>query len=55
LEDSYRALGAWVAANAQPRDDLPVRELYLVSDADTDAIEDFRTEICWPIQPATGR
>jgi DNA-binding transcriptional MerR regulator len=55
LDDSYMGLGAWVAANAQPRDDLPVRELYLVSDTETDETEDFRTEICWPIHPATGR
>lgn len=51
LEDSYRTLGTWVAANAEPVD-LPVRELYVVGDGDTDAAENFRTEICWPIASA---
>jgi len=37
--DTYRNLGAWVAANAEPAD-LPVREYYL---------DDVNTEICWPI------
>jgi len=49
LEDSYRNLGAWVAANAQPAD-LPVRELYLVGVGDTHDPHDYRTEICWPIR-----
>lgn len=48
IDDSYRALGAWVAHHAESAD-LPVRELYLVSSTDTDDSERFRTEICWPI------
>jgi DNA-binding transcriptional MerR regulator len=49
LDDSYRNLGAWVAANAEPAD-LPVRELYLVGVGDTDDPDAFRTEIHWPIR-----
>jgi DNA-binding transcriptional MerR regulator len=50
LDESYRTLGAWVAANARPAD-LPVREVYLVSRAATDDPDDLRTEICWPVNP----
>lgn len=39
MVDTYRNLGAWVAANAEPAD-LAVREHYL---------DDLNTEICWPI------
>jgi DNA-binding transcriptional MerR regulator len=49
MDDTYRKLGAWVAERAEPAD-LPVRELYVVGFADTDEPDDFRTEICWPIQ-----
>jgi DNA-binding transcriptional MerR regulator/effector-binding domain-containing protein len=49
LEDSYRTLGAWVGAEAEPVD-LPVRELYLVGPPDTDDPDELRTEICWPIR-----
>jgi len=52
LEDTYRELGAWVAAHAEPAEDLPVRELYLVGWAQTDDPAAFRTEICWPIRSA---
>lgn len=51
LDDTYRRLGAWVAAHAEPAD-LPVRELYLVGPADADDPANFRTEICWPVQTA---
>jgi DNA-binding transcriptional MerR regulator len=50
LPDSYRTLGEWVAANATPAD-LPVRELYVVGDADTDVPDEYQTEVCWPIRP----
>ena len=40
MVDTYRNLGAWVAANAAPAD-LAVREYYL---------DDVNTEICWPIR-----
>jgi DNA-binding transcriptional MerR regulator len=39
MVDTYRNLGAWVAANAEPAD-LAVREYYL---------DDLNTEICWPV------
>lgn len=51
LEDSYRHLGAWVAAHGEP-EDLPVRELYLVGLGETHDPDEFRTEICWPIRSA---
>lgn len=51
LDDTYRKLGAWVAAHAEPAD-LPVRELYLVGSADADDPAAFRTEICWPVRTA---
>jgi DNA-binding transcriptional MerR regulator len=49
LEDSYRQLGAWVSAHAEPAD-LPVRERYLVGPRDTDDPDELLTEICWPIR-----
>ena len=54
LEDSYRTLGEWVASNGNPAD-LPVRELYVVGEADTDVPDDYRTQICWPIRPDSDR
>jgi DNA-binding transcriptional MerR regulator len=39
MVDTYRSLGAWVAANAEPAD-LAVREYYL---------DEVNTEICWPV------
>jgi len=51
LADSYRSLGAWVAAHAEPADQ-PVRELYLVTADDTDDVDQHCTEICWPLRPA---
>lgn len=52
LEDTYRELGAWVAANAEPTGEA-VRERYLVGPADTDDPDAYRTEICWPVRPTT--
>ena len=49
LDDAYRRLGAWVAANDEPAD-LPVRELYLVMMSDTDDPDRLRTKICWPVR-----
>jgi effector-binding domain-containing protein len=51
MDDTYRNLGAWVAENAEPAD-LPVRELYLIGRADTDDLDELRTELCWPIRSA---
>lgn len=42
IDATYRQLGAWVARHARSAD-LPVREVYLVSD------DDLRTEIVWPV------
>jgi DNA-binding transcriptional MerR regulator len=47
--DTYRHLGTWVAEHADPAE-LPVREIYIVGAADTDDIDAFRTDICWPIR-----
>jgi DNA-binding transcriptional MerR regulator len=52
LEDSYRVLGMWVAAHGEPAD-LPVREIYVIGDAEADAPDEYRTEICWPITAET--
>ena len=49
LDETYRKLGAWVGANAEPAD-LPVREQYVVGPWSTDDPEDYRTEICWPLR-----
>jgi DNA-binding transcriptional MerR regulator len=51
MDDTYRNLGAWVAEHAEPAD-LPVRELYLIGRADTDDLDELRTELCWPIRSA---
>ena len=48
LVDAYLELGAWVAAEADPSD-LPVREYYVVSAADTSDLDELRTEVCWPL------
>jgi DNA-binding transcriptional MerR regulator len=52
LEDSYRILGMWVAAHGEPAD-MPVREIYVVGEAEADAPDEYRTEICWPITART--
>lgn len=48
ISETYRHLGAWVAQHATP---LPrrVREIYVVSYAETTDTSRFRTEIHWPI------
>ena len=46
IGDTYRHLGAWVAANAAPAL-LQVREIYVVGPPEPD--DDLRTEIHWPI------
>ena len=51
IGDTYRALGAWVARHARPHPTEPVREHYLVSPAETDDPTQYRTEICWPVEP----
>jgi hypothetical protein len=48
IDETYRKLGAWVAAHAEPAD-LPVRELFRVGPWATDDPDAYRTEICWPL------
>jgi DNA-binding transcriptional MerR regulator len=48
LEDTYRELGAWVGANAEPTGEA-VREHYLVGPVDSDDPDDYRTELHWPV------
>jgi DNA-binding transcriptional MerR regulator len=49
IGDTYRALGRWVALNAEPLDE-PIREHYLVSYNETSDPSAFVTEIHWPIK-----
>jgi DNA-binding transcriptional MerR regulator/effector-binding domain-containing protein len=53
LEESYRELGAWVAAHAEPAE-LPVREHYLVGPGESDDPDEWRTEILWPLRTGGG-
>ena len=55
IGDTYRALGAWVARHAHPHPTEPVREQYLVSPAESDDPTQYRTEICWPVEPPEER
>ena len=52
LEESYRILGMWVADHGDSAD-LPVREIYVVGEAEARAPGEYRTEICWPITAET--
>jgi len=47
--DTYRQLGAWVAANGEPADER-VREIYVIGPPESE--DDYRTEIHWPITRA---
>jgi DNA-binding transcriptional MerR regulator len=49
LGETYRELGRWVAHNAEPSPDR-VREVYLVSYAETSDPDQFRTELQWPVR-----
>jgi DNA-binding transcriptional MerR regulator len=48
IADAYQMLGAWVARRGLTLD-AKVRESYLVSYGETDDVEEFRTEIQWPV------
>lgn len=50
IDDTYRALGAWVADHAEPLE-LPVREWYVAGPPELDDPAAFRTEIAWPVRP----
>jgi DNA-binding transcriptional MerR regulator len=52
MVDTYRTLGAWVARHAAPSGER-IREWYRVSAWDTEDVAALRTEIAWPIMPAT--
>ncbi len=52
IGDTYRQLGAWVAEHAEHAA-LPVREIYVVSSAETDDPSRFVTEIQWPVHKET--
>ena len=57
LDQAYGALGTFVAERVIAADG-PIREHYLVTEADTDDPAASRTEVCWPIRadaiPATS-
>jgi DNA-binding transcriptional MerR regulator len=48
IDLTYATLGAYLAATEELRAG-PVREHYLVTDADTPDSTDWLTEICWPV------
>ena len=48
IDRTYGALGTIVAERAIGIDG-PIREHYLVTDAETDDVSQHRTEVCWPI------
>jgi DNA-binding transcriptional MerR regulator len=48
MSAGYRALGAWLAGTGLAITG-PVRESYLVGPGDVPSEDDYRTEICWPI------
>lgn len=49
FDRSYGALGSHVAEYCEIAPG-PIRELYVVGPGDNASPDDFRTEICWPIQ-----
>ena len=51
IDRSYGRLGSQVAVHSQP-EPKPIREYYLVGPPHQPA-QDYRTEIWWPIRPAT--
>lgn len=50
IAGSYELLGRWVAEHARSADEQ-VREVYVVSPAETEDPENYRTDICWPLRP----
>jgi DNA-binding transcriptional MerR regulator/effector-binding domain-containing protein len=48
IDRTYGALGT-IVAELSIGIDGPIREHYLITDADTDDISQQRTEVCWPI------
>ena len=54
LDQTYGALGSYVAERAIGVAG-PIREYYLVTEADTKDPSRHRTEVCWPIFRTTTR
>jgi len=52
IDRTYGALGTIVAERAIGIDG-PIREHYLITDAETDDVSQHRTEVCWPISRST--
>jgi DNA-binding transcriptional MerR regulator len=48
ISDTYQSLGAWVAHHARPTG-APVREIYSVGPPESGDVDDYRTDICWPV------
>ena len=48
IDRTYGALGSHVAEHERVVEG-PIREHYLVTDADTDDPAEYRTEVCWPV------
>ncbi|MGI8723262.1 MAG: MerR family transcriptional regulator [Geodermatophilaceae bacterium] len=48
IADTYQLLGRWVAEHAVSADSQ-VREMYVISPAEAEDPEHYRTEICWPL------
>ncbi len=48
IDQTYGALGTFVAERALGVGG-PIREYYLITDAETDDVAQHRTEVCWPI------
>jgi len=53
IDRTYGALGTIVAERAIGIDG-PIREHYLITDAETDDVSEHRTEVCWPISRSTN-
>ncbi len=48
IADTYQLLGRWVAEHAVSAD-LQVREIYVISPAEGQDPQHYRTDICWPL------
>ena len=48
MDQTYGELGTFVVERALGAEG-PIREYYLVSEADTDDPSRLRTEVCWPV------
>lgn len=53
MDRTYSALGNWVLQRAAGADG-PIREYYLPT-GDPEDLLAHRTEVCWPVAPASGQ